>query len=117
MSKPYKGFIQTIPLKGPRKVCRLHFFLVLSLKGFLLCVLVLATRKQVNKLFQSYLVCDLIRCQLVSDILCYLLLISSHCIHIISSGPKVSISILIFQICMPIKYHQTTFSFQIPYNL
>ena len=48
MSKPYKGFIQTIPLKGPRKVCRLHFFLVLPLKGFLLCFLVLATRKRVN---------------------------------------------------------------------
>ena len=81
-------------LKGPRKVCRLHFFLGLPLKGSLLCLLVLATRKWVNKFFQPYLVCYLIRCQLVSDILCYLLLFRPTVS--ISSGPKVPVPILIF---------------------
>ena len=83
LSERYNGFIPTMPLKGPRKVCRLHFFLGLPLKGSLLCLLVLATRKWVNKFFQPYLVCYLIRCQLVSDILCYLLFIPSYCVHIL----------------------------------
>lgn len=39
--------MQTKPLKGPRKVCRPHYF-GLPLKGFVLCLLVHATRKRVN---------------------------------------------------------------------
>lgn len=36
LSKPYKGFMRSKPLKGPEKICRSHCFLGLPLKGFLL---------------------------------------------------------------------------------
>ena len=35
----------------------------------------------------------------------------------LKKNKKVPISILIFQICIPVKYHQTTFPFQIPHGL
>ena len=44
------------PEGAPKRVRRPHFFFRLPLKGLYLCLLVLATRKRVNKLFQTYLI-------------------------------------------------------------
>lgn len=86
-------------------------------KGVIFCLLAHDTRKRVHKLFQIYLVCYFIFSQLISYVLLYLLFVASHCVYEIFSCPKMSISILIFQICMSIKYHQRTLSFQIPHKL
>lgn len=68
--------MRTKPLKGPEKICRSHCFLGLPLKGFLLCLGILATRKRVNKLFQAHLIRYLIFVKLMLDVLRNLLLIS-----------------------------------------
>ena len=34
LKKPYKGLILTLPLKGLRKVCQLHFILSYPLRGY-----------------------------------------------------------------------------------
>ena len=65
LSKPYKGIIRTTPLKGPEKICRPHYFLGLPLKGFSLCLGILATRKRVHEFLDAYLVGYLIFLQLV----------------------------------------------------
>ena len=46
--------------------------------------------------------------QLIFHIFCYHLFISYYCIYKIFFHPKVSYPISIFQICMPIQYHQCT---------
>ena len=68
MTKPYKGFIRTMPLKGPEKICRPHCFLGLPLKGFLLCLGIFATRKRVYEFLDAYLVGYLVLLQLVLDV-------------------------------------------------
>ena len=86
-------------------VCRPHSFLGPPLKGLFLCLLVLATRKRVHKLLDAHLVGYLIFLELVSNILLYLLFVSAYCIHIIPSGPEMSVAVLIFEIRMPVEYH------------
>ena len=54
-----------MPLKGPEKICRPHYFLGLPLKGFSLCLGILATRKRVHEFLDAYLVGYLIFLQLV----------------------------------------------------
>ena len=49
--------------------------------------------------------------KLIPNILFYPFCIFSYCIHVVSSAPKVSIAILIFEVRMSLKYHQGTFSF------
>ena len=65
------------------------------LKGLFLCFGILATRKQVNKLFEADLICNLIFLKLPLDIFLYLLFIPPYCIHLIPSCPEMSIAILI----------------------
>ena len=43
-----------MPLKGPEKICRPHYFLGLPLKGFSLCLGILATRKRVHEFLDAY---------------------------------------------------------------
>lgn len=67
----------------------------------LYCVLELTdgeigTRKRVNELFQAHLICYLVFVKLMLDVLRNLLFVASYCIHIVSSCPKVPVSILIF---------------------
>ena len=70
------------------------------------CLLILATRERVHVFFQTDLICCVIFFQLVSDILCYDSLVFPNRIYIISSAPKMSVSVFVFQICVPIKYHE-----------
>ena len=86
-------------------VCRPHSFLGPPLKGLFLCLLVLATRKRVNILLDTHLVGYLIFLELVLDVLLYLLFISAHRIHVIPSGPEVSVAILVLEIGVSIEYH------------
>ena len=62
-------------------------------------------------LFHRHLIIFQIFLQLISNILFNLFCIFSYCINIISSTPKMSISIFIFEIRMPFKYHKCAFSF------
>ena len=86
-------------------VCRPHSFLGLPLKGLSLCLLVHATRKRVHVLLDAHLVGYLILLELIFDILLYLLLISTYRIHIVSSGPEMSIAVLVLEIGMSVEYH------------
>ena len=47
----------------------------------------------------------------------YLLFVSSYSVDIVTSRPKMSVAILIFQIGVPVKYHQAALLFQIPHYL
>ena len=105
--------MRTKPLKGPEKICRSHCFLGLPLKGFLLCLGILATRKRVYEFLDAYLVGYLVLLQLILDVSFNCFFVSPYCIYEIPSGPEMSVSILVLQIRMSIKYHQRTFSFQI----
>ena len=110
MSKPYKGFIRTKPLKGPEKICRPQCFLGLPLKGFSLRLGMLATRKRVHEFLDAYLVGYLILLQLVLDVSFNCFFVSPYCVYEIPSGPGMSVSILVLQICMSVEYHQAAFS-------
>ena len=71
--------------------------------GCLFCLFSLATRKRVRILFYARLITGIVLFQLVSDIFCNHFAILSDCIHIISSTPKISASILVFQVRMSIE--------------
>ena len=109
--------IRTKPLKGPRKVWRLHFFRGPPLKGYLLCLFALAACKRVHKLFQSQLICRLIRLKLISDIFRYLLFIPPYCIYIVPSRPEMVFPVLVLQIRMSVENHQAAFSLKISHDL
>ena len=55
--------------------------------------------------------------QLLLDILLNRPFVLPYRIYVISTAPKMPIPILILQIRMPIKYHQTALTFQIPHKL
>ena len=63
---------------------------------FLFATLYLRSRKRVNIFLHTNLFCYLIFLNLILNIFCNCNFISSYCINIISSAPKMSISILIF---------------------
>ena len=86
-------------------VCRPHSFLGPPLKGLFLCQLILATRKRVHILLDAHLVGYLIFLELVLDILMYLLFISAYCIHMITSIPEVSVTILVLEVGVSVEYH------------
>lgn len=102
--------MRTKPLKGPEKICRSHCFLGLPLKGFLLCLGILATRKRVYEFLDAYLVGYLVLLQLILDVSFNCFFVSPYCIYEIPSGPEMSVSILVLEICMSVEYHQAAFS-------
>ena len=103
-----------MPLKGPEKICRPHCFLGLPLKGFSLCLCIFATRKRVHEFLDAYLVGYLILLQLVLDVSFNCFFVPPYCIHEISSGPKMSISIFVLETCVSVEYHQAAFPFRYP---
>ena len=50
--------------------------------------------------------------KLVLDILCDLFGIFTYCVYLVTSAPKRSVAVLVFQICMPLMYEQTAFFFE-----
>ena len=78
------GFMQTKPLKGPEKICRPHCFFGLPLKGFLLCLGILAPRKGVYQFLDAYSVGYLIFLQLILYVCFNRFFISSCCVHILA---------------------------------
>ena len=81
------------------------------------CLLILGTRERVGVLFETYLVCRKIFFKLILYVFCYYPFISPYRIYIISSAPEAPLPILVFKICMPIEYHQRTFSLEISHEL
>ena len=119
--KPYKGLLRTLPLQGSGKVRQPHFIPMPPLKGFYvrscLLFLVLFSCKRIHSLKQTHLVARNILLQLVTDILLNPLLILSYSINIVPSAPKVPVTILVLQVCVSVKYHQTALSFQVTHYL
>ena len=83
--------MRTKPLKGPEKICRSHCFLGLPLKGFLLCLGILATRKRVYEFLDAYLVGYLVLLQLILDVSFNCFFVSPYCIYEIPSGPEMEV--------------------------
>ena len=81
--------------KEPLKVRHAHNYHRLALKGFILCLLYWLTRKRVYIFFQCHLIIFHIFLHLISYIFFYFLCIFPNCINIISSTPKMPISIFI----------------------
>ena len=71
--------MRTMPLKGPEKICRLHCFFGLPLKGFLLCLSMLAPCKRVYKFLDAYLVGYLVFLQSVLYVSFHHFFVSSYC--------------------------------------
>ena len=83
----------------------------------LFCLSNFVTRKRVYVFVKTYLVTSYVLLQLVSYVFFNDFFISANCINIVSSAPKMAISILVFQICVSVKYHQTALSFQVSHKL
>ena len=99
------------PQGGLERFGQLHCRLVAGpLRGVVLCLGILATRKRVNELFQAHLICYLVFVKLMLDVLRNLLLISPYCVNIVFPCPEVPISILVFQVRVSVEYHQAAFS-------
>ena len=99
--------------KEPLKIRHAHSYHRQALKGFSLCLVYWLTRKRVYVLFQWHLIIFQILLHLIPYIFFNFLCIFAYCIDIIPPAPEMSVSILLLQICMSIKYHQRTFPFQI----
>ena len=75
-------------------------------------VRLLATLERVFVLSESQLILKFVFFKLVLDILCDLFGIFTYCVYLVTSAPKRSVAVLVFQICMPLMYEQTAFSFE-----
>ncbi len=69
------------------------------------CLIILATRKRVYKLFECQLVVGKIFRKLILYVFRNNLFIAPYGIYIVSSAPKVSGAIFVLQICMSVEYH------------
>ena len=74
--------------------------------------LLLATLERVFVLSESQLILKFVFFKLVLDILCDLFGIFTYCVYLVTPAPKRSVAVLVFQICMPLMYEQTAFSFE-----
>ena len=75
------------------------------LRGFFLYLCILATRKPVNKFFQTHLLHNLIFFQLPFDVFLYLLFVTPYCLDVVFSCPEMPISIFVFQIGVSVENH------------
>ena len=76
----------------------------------MLCLGILATRKRVYEFLDAYLVGHLVLLQLILDVSFNCFFVSPYCIYEIPSGPEMSVSILVLEICVSVEYHQAAFS-------
>ena len=77
----------------------------------------LLSLERVFVLSESQLILKFVFFKLVLDILCDLFGIFTCCVYLVTSAPKRSVAVLVFQICMPLMYEQTAFSFENPMKL
>ena len=85
--------------------------------GACLCLGILAARKRIGEFLDVDLVYYLVFLQLVLDVLLYFLFVSPYRINIVFSCPKMPVSVLVFQIRMPVEYHQAVLPFEMPHGL
>ena len=117
MRKPLQGIILAEPEGSQKNPPNATIFQAATQVAVFLCLGVLATRKRVYILFEAYLIAGYIFLQLIFHVLSYRFLISTDRIYIISSAPKMSVSVFVFQIRMSVEYHERTFSFQISHKV
>ena len=43
-------------------------------------------------------------------------LITPHCIYIVPPAPEVTVSVLIFEVCVSVEYHLAALTFEISYD-
>ena len=115
---PFKGVIRTQRLKAHRKVWQPHWFHRQPLKAAVcFCLIILATRKRVNILFESQLIVRYVLLQLISYVFFNRFFVLPHCIYIVSSAPEMPVAIFVLQIGVPVEDHQRALPFQIPHKL
>ena len=117
--QPYKGMIPACPSRGfefgspvaphPRTTAQ-------AVSGLLLLTAILS-RERIKQLRMCQFVFCQIFHQLVSDILSNHFFITAYSINKVAATPKMTVAILVFQLCMTVKDHQRTFTLQITYKL
>ena len=117
MRKPLQGIILAEPEGSQKNPPNATIFQAATQVAVFLCLGVLATRKRVYVLFEAYLITRDIVLQLIFHVLSYRFFISTDRIYVITSTPKMSIPIFVFQIRMSVEYHERTFSFQISHKV
>ena len=116
LTKPYKGLIRTKPLKGPERSADRIPFSGYPLRGFYLCLGILATRKRVYKFLYANLVRHFVLLQLVLYVRLYRFLVSAYRIHKILSCPKVPVPVLILHISIRLYFGANAILFSITQN-
>ena len=115
---PLKGAITTVaPKRGVEGLTPHYHFRQPLPAAVFLCLLILVTRKRVHIFFDADLIRSVVLLKLISDILRYDLFVASHSIYIVPSAPKISRSILVLQIRVPVEDHQTALSLEKSHEL
>ena len=114
---PYKGLIQR-RLKALETVrqSQLDYWLPPPGGGLSFALDYRLTRKRVGKLFHTDLVRGYVLLQLILNIFPNRLFVPSYCVHVIAAAPEMSVAVLVFQIRMTIKDHQTALSLQVTHD-
>ena len=110
-TSPERAYYRQASQDAPNKSANRISFTGRSLCGLFLCLGILATRKRVKIFLETDLVCRNIFLQLIFDVFLYRFFIAANRIHVISSAPKMSVSVFVLELGVPIKYHQTAFPF------
>lgn len=105
------------PVRGTESLTSHHYHRQPLTVAVYFCLFPFATRKRFHVFFDGYLILCKIFFQLILNVFSNHTFIFSNRIDIILSAPKVSISILILQICMSIQCYQCAFTLGIIYKL
>lgn len=118
MHQPFKGMILAAP-EGALNSLPTALLPRAAAKAAVcvLCLGILATRKRVYIFLETDLIFRDVFLKLIAYIFFYTFLILPDCIYVVSPAPKMPVPIFVFQIRVPVEYHQGTFSLQIPYKL
>ena len=118
LAQPLKGAPTGLaPIRGTESLTP-HYHLRQPLTcGCLFCLTVLATRKRVGIFLDACLILCVIFFQLIPNVLRYHFAILSHRIYEVPSAPEIPAPVLVFQIGVPVKDHQTAFSLEISHKL
>ena len=110
---PIRGFYRSALVSAPNHPTYTPLFHAAAKAAF---YLLLSAGLPVNGSMYSSMLSGRLLYLLPTDFLCTpeFFCIFSYGIYVISSAPKIPVSILVFQVCMPVKYHRELFPFKYP---
>ena len=93
---PVRGYYRLSPSRGIEQFDTALQSLAAAKAAYFLCLVILATRKRVNILFQRHLIYIVVLFHLRLYIFLYRCLVTSYCINKISTTPEMTTSIFVF---------------------